>query len=451
MPSFLIVHSQPPGGRADRFAQPPTLEVAGLGARLDWGDTTFEVPPGDHRVTISVAPVAGGREGAVLTVRVLPETGTRISFSPPAQPGQPSTLRVDGQWPADAAMAYYAARDQRPLTPVAQAQAGADAAAAAPWGGPQASGGQAPSQASPGVAAPQRSPHPHPTPSVPPVGPSIGSTGSVPVVGPPPSSAPSFGQVQGAVVEPGAQQARPPAAPPTVPSAAPTWAQPSPFAPPAQQGVPPQSGSQQPQQAPPSAGPQGGWQPAAPLGAGPGQPSVQPQPQPQPPVVPMRTAGQHAPGPQQPWQAGGAAATAQPGVDAPAFAQRPGPRVPPPQVGPPPASGAPSAFGPGAPAHPPMGTEGQPAFGHQPVVRRDVYGRDRVDGDRTAPAIPTPREFEDFARAERDRHEAERAAASRQPQGWYPDPWGRSDVRWHDGERWTPSVMRGGRREHDPV
>jgi len=81
MPSFLIVHSQPPGGRADRFAQPPMLDVSGLGARLDWGDTTFEVPPGDHRVTISVAPVAGGREGAVLTVRVLPETGTRVSVS----------------------------------------------------------------------------------------------------------------------------------------------------------------------------------------------------------------------------------------------------------------------------------------------------------------------------------------------------------------------------------
>jgi hypothetical protein len=93
----------------------------------------------------------------------------------------------------------------------------------------------------------------------------------------------------------------------------------------------------------------------------------------------------------------------------------------------------------------------QSAFGHQPIVRRDVYGRDRVDGDRSAPAIPTPRQFEDFARAERERHEAEAVAASRQQQGWYPDPYGRSEVRWHDGERWTPSVMRGGRREHDPV
>jgi len=84
-------------------------------------------------------------------------------------------------------------------------------------------------------------------------------------------------------------------------------------------------------------------------------------------------------------------------------------------------------------------------------VRRDVYGRDRVDGDRSAPAIPTPRQFEDFARAERERHEAQAVAAARQQQGWYPDPYGRSDVRWHDGERWTASVMRGGRREADPV
>ena len=138
MPSFLIVHSQPPGGRADLFAQPPMLDLSGLGARLDWGDTTFEVPPGDHRVTISVVPVAGGREGAVVTVRVLPETGTRISFAPPVAPGQPSSLRVDGQWPADAAMAYYAARDQRPLSPIAQQQVGGQpAVGASAWGGPQ--------------------------------------------------------------------------------------------------------------------------------------------------------------------------------------------------------------------------------------------------------------------------------------------------------------------------
>lgn len=318
MSSFLIVHSQPPGGRADRFAQPPMLDVSGFGARLDWGDTTFEVPPGDHRVAISVAAVTGGSDGAVVTVRVLPETGTRVSFAPPAAPGQPSTLRVDGQWPADAAMAYYAARDQRPLTPVAQPR-------------------------------PTAQPEPaSPTPAVPPVGPSIGSTGSVPIVAHA-SSAPTFGQVQGAVVEPGAQQPRPQAPPPA------------------------------------AAQPHGGAS--------------------APPVVP---------------------------------AQQPGILAPP-------------AFGPGAPQHPQARPGVQPAFGHQPIVRRDVYGRDRVDGDRSAPAIPTPQQFEDFARAERERHAAEAVAASRQQQGWYPDPYGRSDARWHDGERWTASVMRGGRRECDPV
>lgn len=438
MPSFLIVHSQPPGGRADLFAQPPMLDVSGLGARLDWGDTTFEVPPGDHRVTISVAPVSGGQEGAVVTVRVLPETGTRISFAPPAVPGQPSTLRVDGQWPADAAMAYYAARDQRPPSPVAQQQLGAQPAAGTPaWAGPQSTAADAaprlpqgqpgayappqrtvsrvpPAQAPMHAPAPQQSrpASPPPAPSVPPVGPSIGSTGSVPIVGPP-SSAPTFGQVQGAVVEPGAQQPHPPAPPPNVagPGAAPAWGQQQPtFAPPA---------AQQP--------PQQHVAPPAPA------PSFPQQQRTVPPVVPVQPPVQHV----------------QPPYVAPQHAPPQQPQQQPPR--PQPGAVAPPAFGPGAPQHPPMQSTAQPAFGHEPIVRRDVYGRDRVDGDRSAPAIPTPRQFEDFARAERDRQEAEAVAASRQQQGWYPDPYGRSDVRWHDGERWTASVMRGGRREADPV
>lgn len=391
MPSYLIVHSQPPGGRADLFAQPPTIDVAGFGARLDWGDVTFEVPPGDHRVAISVAPVAGGREGAVVTVRVLPETGTRLSFSPPATPGQPSTLHVDGQWPADAAMAYYAARDRRELTPVASGQ-------------PQQ---PAYGQQQPPASAPQQ-PARQPAPSVPPVGPVIGSTGSVPVVAPP-SSAPSFGQVQGAVVEPGAQQPHPPAAPPVAPG--PAWSAPQPpsFAPPTPQHQRPQ---------PPQVSP---WQQHPPPHAQPSQQQAPAQHVPQQPMPAQHQPPQ--PMPQQP----------------PAQQRRPH-------------AAPPHAFGPGAPQQPPMqqGMQ-QPAFGHQPIVRRDVYGRDRVDGDRSAPPIPTPRQFQDFARAERERHEAEVVAASRQQQGWYPDPYGRSDVRWHDGERWTPSVMRQGRREHDPI
>ncbi|SDH70172.1 DUF2510 domain-containing protein [Agrococcus jejuensis] len=442
MPSFLIVHSQPPGGRADLFAQPPMLDVSGLGARLDWGDTTFEVPPGDHRVTISVAPVAGGHEGAVVTVRVLPETGTRISFAPPAVAGQPSTLRVDGQWPADAAMAYYAARDQRPLAPIAQQQVGGQPAGAPAWGGPQSYATnpvqRLPQASAPGSAPVQQSaPQPtptSPTPTVPPVGPSIGSTGSVPIVAPP-SSAPTFGQMQGAVVEPGAQHPLPPAPPPIVaPVAAPAWSQqPSGFAPPAQQAPVPQAPVAHPSQ--PAAA-------AQPPRVAPPQVAPQPSAQQQaaPPVVPMQPPVQHAQPPRV------APQQVAPQQQAPQH-------VVPPHVAAPQQPGhvAPPAFGPGAPQHPPMQPGAQPAFGHQPIVRRDIYGRDRVDGDRSAPAIPTPRQFEDFARAERERHEAEAVAASRQQQGWYPDPYGRSEVRWHDGERWTASVMRGGRREHDPV
>ncbi|GAA2171048.1 hypothetical protein GCM10009846_03510 [Agrococcus versicolor] len=434
MPSFLIVHSQPPGGRADLFAQPPTIDVSGLGARLDWGDVTFEVPPGDHRVTISVDPVAGGRDGAVVTVRVLPETGTRISFAPPAAPGMPSTLRVDGQWPADAAMAYYATRDRRVLTPSARPQGqptghgqpwqptGQGQPSHAPslpqqgstqprWAPPQvAPPAPAPQQAAPQPSwqppqqpalqqpAPQQTPPPQaPQPAVPAVGPSIGSTGSVPVVAPP-SSAPTFGQVQGAHVVPGAQQPHPPARPPMV--QAPTWGTPA-------QAAPPQQPSMQPP---------------------PPQPRVQPPVQQQAPQPRVQPPSQQMPQQQQlPQQ--------------PQLPQHPGH-----------SSQAPAAFGPGAPQQPPM-QQGQqsPAFGHQAPVRRDAYGRDRVVGDRSAPPIPTPSEFQDFARGERERQEAAAVAATRQQQGWYPDPYGRSEVRWHDGERWTPSVMRQGRREHDPL
>ena len=469
MPSFLIVHSQPPGGRADLFAQPPTIDVSGLGARLDWGDVTFEVPPGDHRVTISVDPIAGGRDGAVVTVRVLPETGTRISFAPPAAPGMPSTLRVDGQWPADAAMAYYATRDRRVLAPTARPQGQqqppstgqgqpttqgqpsraspvqqhgatqqhgaqqqwtpprvAPQAPAAPafappapapqqgWQQPQRPAPQpaTPAQAQPATPAQAQpaTPAQAPQPAVPAVGPSIGSTGSVPVVVPP-SSAPTFGQVQGAHVVPGAQQPHPPARPPI--AQVPTW------------GAPPQGAPQQQpgMQAPPQ---QQRFQPPTQQQAP--QPRVQPpMPQPMQPSMPQRSM------PQQPPQ------------------QQPRQQQPP-QQHPGHPSAAPAAFGPGAPQQPPM-QHGQqsPAFGHQAPVRRDAYGRDRVVGDRSAPPIPTPSEFQDFARGERERQEAAAVAATRQQQGWYPDPYGRSEVRWHDGERWTPSVMRQGRREHDPL
>lgn len=34
--------------------------------------------------------------------------------------------------------------------------------------------------------------------------------------------------------------------------------------------------------------------------------------------------------------------------------------------------------------------------------------------------------------------------------GWFPDPWGRWELRWHNGERWTADVSTDGRRFVDP-
>ncbi|MEZ5408520.1 MAG: DUF2510 domain-containing protein [Acidimicrobiales bacterium] len=35
--------------------------------------------------------------------------------------------------------------------------------------------------------------------------------------------------------------------------------------------------------------------------------------------------------------------------------------------------------------------------------------------------------------------------------GWYPDPSGRFEHRWHDGQTWTSTVATQGQQYHDPV
>src|SRR5690606_32551900 len=101
--------------RLDAYRQPPTLDVGGLRAPLDWGDITLHVPAGDLPVTIYVTRAGGQVEGATITVRAPAGTGTRLTFVPPLQPGGRSILRIDGQWPSDPSMYYYAARDARVL------------------------------------------------------------------------------------------------------------------------------------------------------------------------------------------------------------------------------------------------------------------------------------------------------------------------------------------------
>ncbi|WP_072314427.1 DUF2510 domain-containing protein [Agrococcus sp. Marseille-P2731] len=175
MPSFLIVHSAPEDGRLDAYRQPPTLDVGGLRAPLDWGDITLHVPAGDLPVTVYVTRASGEIEGATITVRSPAGTGTRLTFVPPLSPGGRSLLRIDGQWPSDSSMHYYAARDARTLQPP--------------------SGASAPSVTFSGSAPAQQAAAPATAPT-PAVGPMPGSTGSVP------TQSSVFGREQGARVDP---------------------------------------------------------------------------------------------------------------------------------------------------------------------------------------------------------------------------------------------------------
>ncbi|GEK79286.1 DUF2510 domain-containing protein [Agrococcus baldri] len=157
MPAFLIVHSALQDGRLDAYRQPPTLDIGGLRAPLDWGDITLHVPAGDLPVTVFVTRASGHVEGATITVRAPAGTGTRLTFVPPLQPGGRSMLRIDGQWASDSSMHYYAARDARVLA---------------------------------------QAPPARPAAPTPPVGPMPGSTGSVP------TNVSSFGREQGSLVDP---------------------------------------------------------------------------------------------------------------------------------------------------------------------------------------------------------------------------------------------------------
>lgn len=199
VPSFLIVHSAVADGRIDAFLHPPVLDIGGLRAPLDWGDITMHVPAGDLPVTISVTRADGVIEGARITVRTPAGTGTRLTFVPPAQPGAHAQLRIEGQWPADSSMHYYAARDGRVLLSVAP-RAATPSTPVAP----------APSSAS-GF-------HP-PTSSSPPVGPAPGSTGSVP------AQPTHFGQEQGAIVQPTVASHQSPVAPQPAASPPPSFGQ----------------------------------------------------------------------------------------------------------------------------------------------------------------------------------------------------------------------------------
>ncbi len=183
VPSFLIVHCASQDGRLDAYRQPPTLDVGGLRVPLDWGDITLHVPAGDLPVTVFVTRTSGQVEGAMITVRAPAATGTRLTFVPPLQPGGVSHLRIDGQWPADSSMHYYAARDARTLT--------APAVSSVPT--PHVGGGRVEAQAALRVvnAAARQ-----PAAPTQPVGPTPGSTGSVP------SGPSSFGRQQGARVDP---------------------------------------------------------------------------------------------------------------------------------------------------------------------------------------------------------------------------------------------------------
>lgn len=246
MPSFLIIHSAPHDGDLSAYRQPPTLDIAGLRASLDWGDITLNVPAGDLPVTVYVTRSNGQVEGATITVRVPAGTGTRLTFVPPAQPGGRSLLRIDGQWPADATMHYYAARDARALQQPTQPM---------PWSGrEQSSPSLHPQQPQRARAQAQKEMREegrthdavathgvrvvspvlgHIDAPSPPIGPTPGSTGAVPLH---PSS---FGHEQGARVDP-VQSSAPSSRPGAQPSPAPSFG-------PGAQPIPAPSFGQRPQ------------------------------------------------------------------------------------------------------------------------------------------------------------------------------------------------------------
>lgn len=211
MPTYLIIHSAAGDRDTSSFLQPPTLRVEDLECPLDWGDITLEVDGGSTEVEVTAE--TGDYTGtARIPVDFVAETGTRLTFV--ASAGGSAQLSVNGQWPADAAMEYYAARDSRSLAPArevttpihdsiaAESESAHSAPVVAPAEPAAAAEPAASAPAEPAVSAPAVSQDTD-RPSRPAVGPNIGSTGSVPSATSP-DAASAFGVEQSRVVEPAA-------------------------------------------------------------------------------------------------------------------------------------------------------------------------------------------------------------------------------------------------------
>lgn len=189
MPTYLIIHSVAGEHDTASFLQPPTLTVNDRECPLDWGDITLEVPEGDSRISVC-AGTAEESFTAKQEITLPADTGTRMTFSVRGN-GQ-TELSVNGQWPADAAMEYYAARDSRSLSPArAASQSPAAQRPVAQEPAVEQQSDDTPSQISQDTDRPSR----------PAVGPQIGATGSVPSVTSP-DSASAFGVEQSRIVEP---------------------------------------------------------------------------------------------------------------------------------------------------------------------------------------------------------------------------------------------------------
>ncbi|SDR92719.1 DUF2510 domain-containing protein [Agrococcus carbonis] len=386
MPAFLIVHSACPDGRIDAYLQPPTLDIGGLRAPLDWGDVTLHVPAGDLPVTVFVTRTSGQVEGARITVRTPAGTGTRLTFVPPLQPGGQSMLRIDGQWPSDPSMHYYAARDARILARPAPV-----AAPAQPMSAPAAQPMSAP------AAQPMSAPAAQPMSA--PAGQPMQAPGAQPIHAPVPQPGQPL-QPTSAISAPAAH----------VTPAAPGW-QPSAQLPAAPSAQSPAAPSAQSPAAPTEP------QPASPV------PPVGPTPGSTAEVPPRPSAFGHQQGARvDPVQPSPVAPASQP---APSFGQRP------PTVD-------------RSAQTPPIPT---PAEFHR--LEQEAHDAQRRAYEawqaQQVPQQPAAAGAHDGAPQPIELQGAAGLAAP----GWYPDPFRRAETRWFDGRQWSSSVMRGGVRAVD--
>ena len=86
-------------------------------------------------------------------------------------------------------------------------------------------------------------------------------------------------------------------------------------------------------------------------------------------------------------------------------------------------------------------------LGQSPCLLMPEIGQRRIDNVQTIAhpfRLPVTNK-DDLHRSRRYR------AGVASPQGWYPDPYGRFDHRWFDGERWTGDVANDGVRRVDPI